>query len=61
MEENRNFERFSVVIYFVKPGDTLWKIAKEFKSTVSNIAKLNDIENENNINVGEQLFIPMFR
>ncbi len=61
VEENRNFERFSVVIYFVKPGDTLWKIAKEFKSTVSNIAKLNDIENENNINVGEQLFIPMFR
>ena len=61
VEENRNNERFSIVIYFVKPGDTLWKIAKEFKSTVSNIAKLNDIENENKINVGEQLFIPMFR
>lgn len=61
IEENREDERFSIVVYFVKPGDTLWKIAKMFKSTVSNISKLNDIENENKINVGEQLFIPMFR
>ncbi len=61
IEENRDDERFSIVVYFVKPGDTLWKIAKMFKSTVSNISKLNDIENEDKINVGEQLFIPMFR
>jgi len=61
IEENRNDERFSIIVYFVKPGDTLWKIAKMFRSTVSNISKLNDIENEDKINVGEQLFIPMFK
>jgi len=57
-EENRILESCSVVIYFVKPGDTLWHIAKEFKSTVENIAKMNDIEDVDKIDVGQQLFIP---
>lgn len=61
IEETRKEERYSLVIYFVKPGDTLWNIAKRFKSTVPNIVKMNEIENENKINVGEQLFIPMSR
>ena len=44
----------------VKPGDTLWKIAKMFKSTVEDIAKINDIEDVNKISVGQQLYIPRF-
>lgn len=59
IEENRNVQRYSVVIYFTKPGDTLWKIAKNFRSTVNAIATLNGIEDENKIGVGKQLFIPM--
>lgn len=58
-EENRENERYSIIIYFVKQGDTLWKIAKRFRSTVDAIATLNGIENENNLQIGEQLFIPM--
>lgn len=49
---------YSMVIYFVKPGDTLWKIAKKYKSTVEDIARINDIENPEKISVGEKLFIP---
>ena len=49
---------YSMVIYFVKPGDTLWKIAKKYKSTVEDIARINNIENPDKINVGMQLFIP---
>lgn len=59
IEEERNEERYSLIIYFVKPGDTLWNIAKRFRSTVTNIATINGIEDENKINVGEQLFIPI--
>lgn len=59
VDETRQNERFSLIIYFVKPGDTLWKIAKRFRSTVSNIAKMNGIEDENKINIGQQLFIPI--
>ena len=50
----------SLVIYFVKDGDTLWKIAKKFKSTIDEIAEVNNIENLEKINVGEQLFIPRY-
>ena len=60
LEENRNEDIYSMVIYFVKPGDTLWKIAKKFKSRVEDIARINNIENENLIQVGEQLYIPRF-
>lgn len=59
VEENRQEERYSIIIYYIKPGDTLWKIAKRFRSTVNAIATLNGIEDENKIGVGEQLFIPM--
>lgn len=58
VDETRQNERYSLIIYFVKPGDTLWKIAKKFRSTISNIVKINGIEDENKINVGQQLFIP---
>ena len=59
--EDRQDEKYSMIIYFVKPGDTLWKIAKRFKSTIDRITCVNEIADENKINVGEQLFIPMVR
>ena len=60
MEDSKDCNTYSMVIYFVKPGDTLWKIAKMFRSTVADIARINDIENTNKINVGQQLYIPRF-
>lgn len=59
IEENRDTQRYSIIIYFTKTGDSLWKIAKRFRSTVNAIATLNGIEDENKIEVGEQLFIPI--
>lgn len=59
IDESRENDRFSLIIYFVKPGDTLWNIAKRFRSTISHIAKMNGIEDENKIDVGQQLFIPI--
>lgn len=49
-----------MIIYFVKPGDTLWKIAKKFRSTVEDIARVNGIEDENKIYIGQQLYIPKY-
>lgn len=57
-EAVRNKEGFSIVIYYTKVGDTLWKIAKRFGSTVDEIIKVNSIENPDLIMPGEQLFIP---
>ena len=57
-EIDENFNSYSLVIYFVQNGDTLWKIAKKFRSTVDQIAKINNIEDENKIDVGQKLYIP---
>lgn len=59
-EENRNLCQYSMVIYFVKSGDTLWNIAKRFGSTVNDIARVNGIEDVDNLQVGRQLFIPRY-
>ena len=59
-EENRSACTCSLVIYYVKDGDTLWKIAKKFGSTVEEIARINGIENVDKLNVGQQLFIPRY-
>ncbi len=58
--ENNDENIYSIVVYFVKPGDTLWNIAKKFKSTIKAIASVNGIEDEDKINIGQQLFIPKF-
>ena len=60
MEESNQSNIYSMVIYFVKPGDTLWKIAKKFRSTMEDIARVNNIEDKNKIYSGQQLYIPKF-
>ena len=59
-DETCEDSKYSMTIYFVKPGDSLWKIAKKFKSTIEDIANLNNIENPEKIDVGMQLFIPKY-
>lgn len=58
IDETRKVNCCSLIVYFVKQGDTLWNIAKRFRSTVEDIAQMNDIEDENKISIGQQLFIP---
>ncbi len=49
---------YSVIIYIVKKGDTLWQIAKRFRSTVDDIVRVNGLENPHRILEGEKLYIP---
>lgn len=60
LEELEDKNNYSMVIYFVKQGDTLWNISKKFRSKVEDIARVNDIEDENKIYPGQQLYIPKF-
>lgn len=60
LQEPQNMDTYSMVIYFVKPGDTLWEIAKQFRSKVEDIARVNGIEDEDKIRIGQQLYIPKF-
>lgn len=45
-------------IYTVQAGDTLFSIARQFGTTVSDIAQANGITNVNQIYVGQTLVIP---
>ena len=56
--ENETKNICSLSIYFVQRGDTLWKIAKEFGSTIDEIMSVNEVEDANNIPIGKELFIP---
>lgn len=60
IEDKKECNGHSMVIYFVKPKDTLWEIAKKFDSTVEEIARINEIENANLIMPGMQLYIPRY-
>lgn len=47
------------MLYKVKKGDTLSKIAIEYKTTVSKLVKLNNIKNPNLIITGSNLILPI--
>lgn len=50
--------RAPIVIYFVQSGDTLWNIAKKYRTTASKIAAANNMDMEKTLMVGEKLLIP---
>ena len=52
---NKKVEESKKVYYTVKSGDTLTKIAKQYKTTVSKLVKLNNIKNPNVIHTGQNL------
>lgn len=54
LEEESDYKMF---MYFVKPGDTVWNIAKKFKVCMNDIIVINDIENPEKIAIGDRLYI----
>ena len=58
--QQEDLEDYSVIIYVVKPNDTLWKIAKRFGSTVDDIVRVNGIERPDKLNIGEKIYIPKY-
>lgn len=57
MEE---LEDYSLILYIVKKGDTLWEIAKRFRSTTDDIIRANGIEDVKNLEIGRKLYIPRY-
>lgn len=47
----------SINIYIVKPGDSIWKIAKKYKTSMENIIKINKLEDPNMIDIGQKILI----
>ena len=55
--ETKNVPVASLVIYYVQPGDTLWNIAKKFKTTIELIKNANNLKDDM-IYPGQQLIMP---
>lgn len=55
-QEQCQKNEYNMVIYFTKKDDTLWKIAKEFRSTIESVKKCNELTTDE-ISQGTQLFI----
>jgi len=51
-------KKASITIYVVQSGDTLWKIAKKYNTTMQEVARVNQIEDSNVIKVSQKLIIP---
>ena len=49
----------SFIVYTVKKGDTLGKIAKNHNTTVAELVEYNNIANPNLIRVGQEIMIPI--
>ena len=58
-EENTESNEYNMVIYFTKTDDNLWKIAKEFKSTMESIKESNNLDKDT-LTPGMQLFITKY-
>ncbi len=56
-KDSENKDDYSVIVYFVKPNDTIWKIAKKFKVSQDTIIKINDLENPDLIYPGDKLYV----
>lgn len=57
-EEEKLEKKASVTIYVVGEGETLWDLAKKYKTTVAELERLNDIDEEEEIKSGCRLIIP---
>ncbi len=56
--EDLNEELFdNMNIYIVKKGDTLWQIAKKYKTSVDKIIQINMIVDPDKIDIGQKLLI----
>ncbi|GGH78718.1 LysM repeat protein [Pullulanibacillus pueri] len=55
---SKNEAQSSSIYYYVVPGDTLWKIASQFSSTIDNIKRANHLTSDTLI-LNQKLVIPM--
>lgn len=44
--------------YFIKKGDSLWKISKKYNISIRKIVKENKISTAQNLRIGQKIFIP---
>ncbi len=57
MDEKKMQAMPSVIIYITQPGDSLWKIAKKYGTTVDILMKINNFQERDVLMVGQQILV----
>jgi len=57
MDKDRLAKSPSMIVYVVQKGDSLWKIAKNYNTSIDDILSVNDIDDPNKIYPGQKLLI----
>lgn len=60
INEIDNNTNSSMIVYIVKENDTIWNIAKTYRTTMEEIINVNNLDNPNALNIGQKLFIPRY-
>lgn len=60
VRENQAKDYPSMIIYIAKEGDSLWEIAKKYKTTMEDIIQTNQLRNPNTLEIGQKIFIQRF-
>jgi len=57
MDKARLDKMPSIILYVVQKGDTLWKIAKDYNTSIGELSAINHIEDADKITTGQKLLI----
>lgn len=57
LEDTRAVNAPSITIYYVKPEDTLWDIAKRYYTTITDIKSINEFNEREELSEGQQILI----
>lgn len=57
VEQKHPARRIPMALYVVSPGDTLWDVAKKYKSDMNMLAELNQIDPQKPLPEGMKLFV----
>lgn len=47
----------SMTVYVVQPGDSLWKIAKKYNTSLDELVLVNELENGSKLSIGQKLLL----
>lgn len=57
LDEKKLLSMPSVIIYIIQPGDSMWKIAKKYGTTVDTLLKTNNLNEKDILMPGQQIII----
>jgi len=56
--ESKAVRNHAMIIYFVQPDDTMWSVAKKYRTTIDRITQCNSLSSAHSLTPGTKILIP---